>query len=117
MPYTYGMNVFFRLPLLFLTFWYLQAPQHIVLYFASLNKAFLQLFSLPLFVRTYFQPWKNEYREGLVGFSRGMGIFIKTIFIFVDTLLLCMLLALEALFLAFFLLWPVVTIAVLFVKL
>jgi hypothetical protein len=111
------MNSFLALPGLFLTFWYIQAPKNILLYFGSLNKAFLQLVSIPLFLKTFFKPWKNEYREGLVGFSIGMGIFVKSMFLLVGTLFYLGLLTVElSLFLAF-LLWPVATVAVFFAHL
>ncbi|OGG03277.1 hypothetical protein A2W14_00355 [Candidatus Gottesmanbacteria bacterium RBG_16_37_8] len=81
------MGFYFSLPIIFLRFWFWEAPASIISFFASLNSAFLQLFSLPLMVKTYFKPWKNEYRQGLVAFSIGMGMFIKTFVILVDLLL------------------------------
>lgn len=33
-------------------------------------------------IKTFFKPYKNEYRKGLVGFQRGMGMFIKAAFLF-----------------------------------
>ncbi len=103
-------NFYLNLPLVFLRFWFLEAPREQIAFFASLNRGFFQLFSLPLLAKTYFKPWKNEYREGLVGFSIGMGIFIKTIFILGDLLLLVFLLVLEISFFALWLFWPVGTI-------
>ena len=104
------------LPLNILRFWYLEAPLTLLSYFLSLNKAFLNLFSLPLMLRTFFKPWKNEYREGLVRFSIFMGMAIKSVFIFVDVFLLLMLLAFEAVIFIFFLLWPLLTFYVPFIK-
>jgi len=98
------------LPVEFFKFWFITSPKNLIAFFASLNQAFLQLFSLPLLVKTYFRPWKNEYREGLIGFSIGMGIFIKTCVIVVDIILLLLLLAFEILFIASFVLWPILTI-------
>jgi len=94
------------LPVEFLKFWFWSAPLELVAIFASLNSAFLQLFSLPLLVKTYFKPWKNEYREGLVGFSIGMGIFIKTFVIAADLIILLALISLEICFTAAFIFWP-----------
>lgn len=65
----------------FFIFWFLQAPRNVFAFFLSLNKAYLTLFSIQILLKTYFKPWKNEYREGLIGFSIAMGIFIKTIFL------------------------------------
>jgi len=95
------------LPVDFIKFWFWSAPSELVGFFGSLNNAFLQLFSLPLLVRTYFKPWKNEYRDGLVGFSIGMGIFIKTFVIIADIIILLALILLEVCFVAVFISWPV----------
>lgn len=103
------------LPLTLLRFWFLEAPIGLIGFFGSLNKAFLQLFSLPLLVRTYFKPWKNEYREGLVGFSIGMAMFIKSIVIIVDIVLLLSLLLVELIIILGFVLWPAGTLFLLFV--
>lgn len=108
------MGFYLLLPFLFLKFWYLEAPKGLLAFFASLNEAFLKLFSLSLLVRTYFKPWKNEYRKGLVGFSIGMGMFIKTFFILADLILLFALLAIEFVVVAIFLTWPIATALLLF---
>ena len=67
----------------------------------------MQLFSLPLLVKTFFKPWKNEYREGLVAFSIGMGMFIKIFVIFVDLLLFIALFLVEVLFTLAFIFFPI----------
>ena len=103
------------LPLAFLRFWFFEAPIGLIGFFGSLNKAFLQLFSLPLLARTYFKPWKNEYREGLVGFSIGMGMFIKSIVIIADIVLLLFLLLVELITILGFILWPIGTLFLLFI--
>ncbi len=97
------------LPLQFLKFWFWSAPLELLGFFGSLNNAFLQLFSLPLLIKTYFKPWKNEYRKGLIGFSIGMGMFVKTFVIIVDIIILLALLLLEAFFIIGFLAWPFAT--------
>ena len=77
--------------------------------------AFFRLFSLPIFLKTFFQPIKNEYRKGLVGFSIGMGMFIKTILIIFDLILLVGLLVIEISLFFFILLLPILAIALLFI--
>lgn len=106
---------FFVTIFLGLRFWFVDGPKGLAQYFGSLNKAFLELFSLGLLVRTFFRPWKNEYRKGLVGFSIGMGIFIKSIVIVVDLIVFIILLAAELLLLIGFVTWPFLTISILFI--
>lgn len=96
-------------PFDFLRFWYITLPKELILFFFSFNNAFLQLFSLSLLLRTFFKPVKNEYRKGLVAFSIGMGMFLKTWIILVDLLLLSIIVLVEFLILAAFLLWPIGT--------
>lgn len=98
------------LPFVFLRFWFIDSPKNLISVFVSLNKAFLQLFSLFLLAKTYFKPWKNEYRQGLVGFSIGMGMAVKTIFIIAGTFLLLILLLFEILLIIGFIFWPIGTI-------
>lgn len=102
------------LPFVFFRFWFWEAPISLLFYFVSLNTAFLQLFSLPLMLKTFFKPLKNEYRKGLVGFSIGMGITIKSMLIFVDVLILFILLILEAVIMVSFVLVPFIAAGVLF---
>jgi len=108
------VNFYLKLPLLFLEFWFVEAPVSLISYFASLNKAFLQLFSLPLLLKTYFKPWKNEYREGLVITAIFLGVVIKTGVIFADLILLVLLLILEGILVLGFIMWPVATLVLLF---
>jgi ATP-dependent Clp protease ATP-binding subunit ClpC len=98
------------LPFQFLKFWFTESPKNLVIFFASLNSAFLQLSSFGLLFKTYFKPWKNEYRQGLVGFSIGMGMFVKTIFIIADIVVLVILFLLEILFALAYVLWPIGTV-------
>jgi hypothetical protein len=105
---------YLSLPIIFLKFWFIESPIALVKFFLSVNRAFFQLFSLPLLLHTYFQPLKSEYRQGLVGFSRAMGIVIKTFFIIADLLMLIILLAFEIGVVVSFVLFPIATIALLF---
>lgn len=102
------------LPFIFLKFWFFDAPRAQFVYFISFNRAFLHLFSLPLLVKTYLKPWKNEYRQGLVGFSIAMGMFVKTFVILADIFLLMLIISIELFILLFFIFWPILTTAFLF---
>lgn len=69
---------------------------------------------MSLLLQTFFKPWKNEYREGLVGFSIGMGIVVKSCVIAASLVLFAALLLLETFFFFGFLFWPVFSIYLLF---
>ncbi|OGH15010.1 MAG: hypothetical protein A2860_01005 [Candidatus Levybacteria bacterium RIFCSPHIGHO2_01_FULL_37_33] len=105
---------YLSLPIIFLKFWYFEAPIGIVRFFSSLNSSALALSSLPLLIKTYFKPWKNEYRKGLVVFSIVMGIFIKTFVIAADLVIFLLILFLEISFFVFFILWPIATAMLIF---
>lgn len=107
---------FLLIPLDILKFWYLEAPVALLSYFMSLDSAILNYLSLPLMVRTFFRPWKNEYRQEFVRFSIVMGMVFKTLLIIVDLFMFLVLLVFEfAAFMAF-LSWPLATVCFLFVK-
>ncbi len=108
------MTAYLLLPFALLKFWYFEAPFGILQLFDSLNRAFLQLFSLFLLVKTFFKPLKNEYRKGLVGFSIGMGMVVKTCIIIADLFLFSLLLVFELFILLLFLTFPVLTFVILF---
>jgi len=108
------MNSYLFLPFVFLKFWYFEAPIEIIGFFKSLNNAFLELFSLPLFLKTFFKPLKNEYRQGLVGFSRVIGMIVKTFFIITDLIIFIPLLVFEIVTVVLFLAFPILTVWLLF---
>lgn len=108
------MSSYLFLPLAMLKFWYIESPQTLWGFFGSLNHAFFQLFSLPLLLKTFFKPLKNEYREGLVGFSIAMGMLTKSLMIIVDTLMLVILLTIEVIIFLAFLAFPLMTVIMLF---
>lgn len=98
----------------FVFFWFIQAPRGLIEYFGSFNTAFLKLFSFRQFVATFFKPWKNEYRQGLVGFSILMGVVIKTFMILFDVLILGILIIVECALVLLFIAWPFLTVVLLF---
>ncbi|MBI2034903.1 MAG: hypothetical protein HYT11_04190 [Candidatus Levybacteria bacterium] len=65
-------------------------------------------------IRTFFKPIKNEYREGLVAFSIGMGMAVKSTIIFVNIFLFIGLLILEVAALFIFITLPLTTVLLLF---
>lgn len=100
------MNLYLSIPFLFLKFWFLDAPLRFINYYLSLNHAAMEFLSLPLMIRTFFVPLKNEYRKGLVIFSIVMGMLIKTVLIFLDLVIIFVLFAIEIGILVFFVTWP-----------
>ncbi len=114
----YALDTYMRsylfLPFAFFRFWFFEAPLEIYGYFASLNHAFFQLFALPLFIKTFFKPLKNEYRKGLVGFSRGMGMVVKSVIITVDLIIFIPLLLTEIVVIVGFIALPMMTVLILF---
>jgi len=108
-----------KLPVLILDalfFWFIEAPKGLTLYFLSLNDALLKLFSFRVLLSTYFKPWKNEYRKGLVGFSIAMGMFIKGWTILFDLALLLVFIVIEIAAVLAFVLWPFATLGLFFIK-
>ena len=105
---------YLSLPVLFLKFWFVQAPLRLAKYSLSVNHAFLQFLSLPLMLRTFFKPLKNEYRKGFVLFSIIFGILVKTAFIFIDLILLGFIVFIELAVIVLFVLWPFLTFYILF---
>lgn len=106
---------YLSLPVLFFKFWFLDAPIRLIRFFLSVNHATLQILSLPLMVRTFFKPLKNEYRKGLVVFSIFFGIFMKSALIFADLIMFSVVLLVEAIFLILFVGWPILTFYILFI--
>jgi len=105
-----------KLPVYLVKFWYLEAPLRLLKFFNNLNKSFFNAFSLPLMLKTFFKPWKNEYRKGLVRFSVFMGITIKSLFILADMFLFVFLLLAEVVVFVLFLAWPLLAFYLPFIK-
>ena len=85
-----------RLPVDFLRWWFLEAPITLLKILKFIFAAAVHLFSFKLLFTTFLQPWKNEYREGLVKTGIFIGAFIKTWLILFDIVALSALLIAEA---------------------
>lgn len=109
------MNLYLSIPILFLKFWFIDAPIRLTKYFLTVNQAILQFLSLSILISTFFKPLKNEYRKGLVLFSLVFGILVKTAFIFVDLVILGFVIFLEVILLLLFIAWPFLAIYILFI--
>lgn len=108
------MSAYLLLPVTFLRFWFLEAPIGMIKFYGSLNSSLARMFSLPLMTSTFFKPLKNEYREGLVGFSIGMGIAMKSVLILVDLLIFVLVFVFEVVSILVFLLMPILSFIILF---
>lgn len=104
---------YLNLPLLFVKFWFIEAPVRLIRYFISLNREFMHLFSLPLMIRSLFVPWKNEYRKKFVVIAIGIGFVIKTVFIAADLALFGLIILIEFSVLVFFVMWPFIIVLLL----
>jgi len=78
-------------------------------YFLTVNHAILQILSIPILIKTFFKPLKNEYRKGLVLFSLVFGMIVKSSLLFVDFIIFGFIIFLEIAILALFILWPFLT--------
>lgn len=107
------MTALIFLPFYLLRFWYGEGPLVLLRHLYIFNKAFLNFFSVKTLLTTIFQPVKNEYRDGLVGFSIGIGIFMKTSLLFVAASLFIFILVAEAIIFGGYMAFPVITIGLL----
>lgn len=80
------------LPLLFIQFWFFEGPQFLLRIIFLLFRTGAQILSLPILVRTFFAPWKGEYRKGYVGIAIGVGVVVRALTITTSILLLSVLL-------------------------
>jgi hypothetical protein len=98
------------LPFEFLHWWFVDATFNllqILRFFLSFTYRFL---AVNLIFKTFFKPWKNEYREGLTRFALFMGMFIKTVFLFFDLVFFSVLILVEGLILIAWLTFPLLVI-------
>src|SRR5574339_1319180 len=83
------------LPFEFLHWWFVEATFNLLQILLFILKAAYRFLGVNLIFKTFFKPWKNEYREGLTRFALFMGMFIKTVFLFFDLLFFSFLLLVE----------------------
>lgn len=88
---------FLYYPIYLATFYYKDVVGGVVRFFVGIDKYLISLFSISLLLRTYFKPLKNEYRQGLVGFSRVAGIVVKSVLLSVSVSILSIALLAELL--------------------
>lgn len=91
------MVAFLYYPLYLIIFWYKDVLGGLINFFVLFNRYVVSLLSLPLLIRTFFKPMKNEYRDGLVLFSILFGMVIKSILIAVTSCIVLIILCAECL--------------------
>src|SRR3990170_738284 len=95
-----------KIPLEFLRWWYLDASTTLFKILRWLFAACVHLFSFKELFTTFFRPWKNEYREGLVRTAIFMGAFIKSLLIIFDIFILSLIITVEIAVFAGWLIMP-----------
>lgn len=67
------------LPIDFLRWWFVEATVDLAKILIYIFRSAIHFLSIELIFKTFFQPWKNEYREGLVTFARFFGMGLKSL--------------------------------------
>lgn len=102
------------LPAQFFIWWYTEAPKNLLKILLYYFRATIHLFSFKLLFSTFFMPWKNEYREGLVRTAVFIGMLFKSILIVMDLFIFGFVIAIEAAFFVFWFLIPLLPIVFLY---
>jgi hypothetical protein len=66
-----------RLPVMALKFWLLEGPAKIAAFLWIIVGATANVLSIQVLIKTFFAPWKGEYRKGFVTIARSIGIIIR----------------------------------------
>ncbi len=94
------------LPFEFIHWWFIESTFNILKILRYILEVFYNLLSVKLIFKTFFKPWKNEYREGLARFALFMGIFIKSMLLVVYTFFFSLLALFEFAALVLWILFP-----------
>lgn len=111
------MIAFLYYPIYLVLFWYKDILGSVFIFFIQINRYAASILSVPQFLKTYFKPVKNEYRDGLILFSIILGIVIKSFLLVISILILLVMLLLEVMVLSLFILMPIIMIYVLIIGL
>lgn len=96
------------LPLQFLLWWFVEATFTLFKIMRFSLAAAYHLLGTGSLIKTFFKPWKNEYREGLVRFSILMGMFMKTMLLIFDLFFFSLLILTEFILLLGWILLPLI---------
>ena len=98
------------LPLQFIYWWFVEATFTIFKVMRYFLAAAYHLLGIGSILKTFFEPWKNEYREGLVRFSIFMGMFLKSLLLIFDLIFLAGLILVEFVAILAWVLLPLIVI-------
>lgn len=98
------------LPFEFVHWWFIEATFNLLQILRFTLAATYRFLGVGLLFKTFFKPWKNEYREGLTRFALFMGMFIKTMFLFFDVIFFSFVILLEGFVLIVWLTFPLIVI-------
>jgi hypothetical protein len=90
------------LPFDFFHWWFFESTVNLAKILAFIFRAAVHLLSIDLIFRTFFKPWKNEYRQGLERFSIFFGAGFKSFLLVFDVFFLIGLVIVE---IGVFLVW------------
>ena len=110
------MIAFLFYPYYLFSFWYKDVVGGVFRFLLSFNRYAASLLSVPLLLKTFFKPLKNEYRQGLVFFSIIAGILIKSALLSVSFLVFLVMLLVELFLLCFLLVLPLILTILVFSK-
>ena len=95
------------LPFEFVHWWFIESTFNLLKILHYILNAASNLLGVKFIFKTFFKPWKNEYREGLAHFALFMGIFIKSMLLVVYTIFFAMLSLFEFAVLVLWILFPI----------
>lgn len=98
------------LPFEFFHWWFVESTFNLLRILQYVLSATYNLLSVKLVFKTFFKPWKNEYREGLARFAVFMGIFIKSMLLIVYTIFFALLSLFEFAVLVLWILFPILVV-------
>lgn len=118
MPISSNVALFLvRLPYMALRFWLYEGPTKITSLSWVIVRSTANILSVPILIKTFFAPWKGEYRKGFVAIARGIGIVIRLFTLTVGLAITLIVVALGVLLTICWVAAPIVWVALLIVGL
>lgn len=96
-----------RLPAMIVAFWLIEGPTKIATLMWIIIRSTANILSVPILIKTFFRPWKGEYRKGYVAIARGIGIIIRLFTLLIGLFITLIVVVLGAAFLLSWVLAPI----------